>query len=193
MRSFFLASLLLILSPAALAAGCGVSPARTIDARPAAPAAEAPETRKIRGELVCLLEEVQKRYGAQVPPVHEHLTGLKAEDGALYTIVRTPGAVALWKDPRFSGRTLLITGRLFPRSSLLEAYRTDWIHDGKVYDVYYWCEVCSIRGLDPGPCACCQGPVELRERPEGGGPETRIPDAAPPAPAPAKESKSSRA
>ena len=31
------------------------------------------------------------------------------------------------------------------------------------YHVHYWCEVCSIRGVNPGPCACCQGKVELRE------------------------------
>ena len=36
-------------------------------------------------------------------------------------------------------------------------------------DLYYWCEVCSIRGVDPGPCACCQAKVELREAPAGTG------------------------
>jgi hypothetical protein len=43
--------------------------------------------------------------------------------------------------------------------------RFQWRRDGKLVDVYYWCEVCSIRGVDPGPCACCQGAVELREAP----------------------------
>ena len=81
----------------------------------------------------------------------------------------------LFSDSRFRGKKLLLTGRSFPPSGLLEVRRVDWIRDGKVYEVYYWCEVCSIRGVDPGPCACCQGAVELRERPLGGGPEVRVP------------------
>ena len=40
-----------------------------------------------------------------------------------------------------------------------------WYRDGKLMDVSYWCEVCSIRSVDPGPCFCCQGKVELRESP----------------------------
>jgi len=140
-------------------------------------APEKPVEIKVRGEVVCLAEEVQRLHGVQIPPVHEHLIGIRAEDGRLFTLLKTSTSAFLFTDSRFRGRSLVLTGRTFPPSGLLEVTRTDWIREGKVYEVYYWCEVCSIRTMDPGPCACCQGPVELRERAEGGGPEIRVPPA----------------
>jgi len=140
-------------------------------------APEKPQDVKLRGELVCLAEEMQRLHGVQIPPVHEHLQGVRAEDGRLFTLLKTSTSAFLFSDARFRGRSLVLTGRTFPPTGLLEVTRADWIRDGKVYEVYYWCEVCSIKTVDPGPCACCQGPVELRERAEGGGPEIRIPPA----------------
>jgi hypothetical protein len=37
--------------------------------------------------------------------------------------------------------------------------------DGKLHDVYYWCDICSIRGSELHACDCCGGPMELREVP----------------------------
>jgi hypothetical protein len=39
------------------------------------------------------------------------------------------------------------------------------VHDGRVYRVRYYCETCNIEAVEPGPCACCQQPVELQEIP----------------------------
>lgn len=131
---------------------------------------------KAKGRLVCLLEEMKQKYQAEVPPVHKHVVGFKVE-GKLpkggqryYTIVRTALSDALFLDKRFWGRDLRLLGRVFPDTALLEVSRFQWFRKGKLLDVTYWCEVCSIKGVDPGPCACCQGKVELREAPaETGG------------------------
>ena len=41
------------------------------------------------------------------------------------------------------------------------------VHNGVVYDLFYYCDICAIKTLSPGPCMCCQGPVKLVEkRPE---------------------------
>jgi hypothetical protein len=171
----------LCLIACALPAGCaprvaeGLAPA---DREPAA-ASSSPREVQLRGEVVCLLEEVGRRHGLPVPPVHDHLIGVRADSGDLHTLLRTSTSGLLFSDTRFRGRTLLLQGRVFPRSDLLEVTRTGWLKDGKPQEVYYWCEVCSIRTLDPGPCACCQRPVELLERPEGGGPVSRVPDLQP--------------
>ncbi len=137
---------------------------------------EAPRAVTVRGELVCLAEEMRDRHGVQIPPVHDHLRGIRTEDGAFLVLIRNSTSAALFSDARFQGRKLVLTGRIFPRSSLLEVARTDWIKDGKVFSVYYWCEVCSIQTVDPGPCACCQAAVELREKPAGGGPPVMVPE-----------------
>lgn len=39
------------------------------------------------------------------------------------------------------------------------------VHDGKLFRVRYYCEVCNIEALEPGRCVCCQRPTELQEIP----------------------------
>jgi hypothetical protein len=141
------------------------------------PQGPAPRPVEVRGQLVCLAEELRDAHRAAVPPVHDHVLALKAEAAPgpaaegprYYALLRTSQSQALFADERFKGRTLILTGRVFPGTSHLEVSRFQWLKDGKVHDVHYWCEVCSIRGVDPGPCACCQGAVELREAPAASG------------------------
>lgn len=134
-----------------------------------APPAEKPVALVERGRIVCLIEEMKERYKAEAAPAHEHLTGFRVEDKAApngaryYTLFRNAGSEALFADKRFKERELRLFGRVFPSTAVLEVSRFLWYRDGKLMDVYYWCQVCSIRGVDPGPCACCQGKVELRE------------------------------
>ncbi len=123
-----------------------------------------------RGRLVCLLEELKESHKVDVTPVHEHLLGFRLEgkvpQGGFrhYTILRTPLSEALFVDKRFKGRELRLVGRALP-SALLEVSKFQWVRDGKLIEVYYWCEICSIKSFDPSLCACCQAPVEFRETP----------------------------
>ena len=129
---------------------------------------EKPTAFEGKGKLVCLIEEMKEKYQAQANTIHDHLAGFKVEvDGAAkyYTLFRNALSEALFVDKRFKDRELRLTGRVFPSSSILEVSRFQWYKEGKLYDVYYWCEVCAIRGVDPGACACCQEKVELREAP----------------------------
>jgi len=133
------------------------------------PAKEGPAQIVERGRLVCLAEEMKEKWKAEVPPVHDHILGYRTEPAeaskpaSYYTLLRTPLSEALFYDDRFRNRPLELTGRVFPGTGILEVTKFRWLKDGKLTDVYYWCEVCSIRGVNPGPCACCQGAVELRE------------------------------
>jgi hypothetical protein len=133
--------------------------------------AEKPAAFEERGRVVCLIEEMKEKYKVEAAPAHEHLVGFRVEDKSAangfryYTLLRNAGSEALFVDKRFKERELRLFGRVFPSSSVLEVNRFLWYRDGKLMDVYYWCEVCSIRGVDPGPCACCQAKVELREKP----------------------------
>ena len=58
-----------------------------------------------------------------------------------------------------------ITGRIFPKTHLLEAIRLQAVHNGVVHDLYYYCDTCAIHAATPGDCVCCQAPVELVEKP----------------------------
>ena len=39
------------------------------------------------------------------------------------------------------------------------------LREGKLHEVYYWCDICSIRRGEKMTCECCGGPMELREEP----------------------------
>lgn len=123
---------------------------------------------RARGRLVCLAEEMKERFGADVQPVHDHVLGFRLEKPAgnlrYPLILRSVQSEALFVDDRFAKQTLVLSGRVFPGTGILEVSGWHWERDGKTYDVYYWCDVCSIRGVTPGACACCQDEVELRER-----------------------------
>jgi hypothetical protein len=90
---------------------------------------------------------------------------LVAEDGKAYTLVKDPGARMFFQDPKLLGRPMRLTGKLVPGSSLLQVINVHSYLDGKLHEVYYWCDICTIRGYESGICDCCGGPMERREVP----------------------------
>lgn len=134
----------------------------------------------VEGRVVCLVEALRDEHGAQTPPVHDHLWAFRRKPGPprdaereprsdldTLVILRTPLAEGLFVDARLRGRDLILHGRQFAGTGVCEVTSYEGVRDGKPVELYYWCEVCSIKGANPGPCACCQGPVELKEAPRG--------------------------
>jgi len=123
-------------------------------------------TLELRGKMVCLSEEMRRLYGANVQEKHQHDYGFKTENGAFYSLVRTPMSEALLTDTNLHSKVLLLRGRAFPKTQLLEV--TGNLHslrDGKVNELYYYCDICSIKSSAPGSCMCCREPVHLVEEP----------------------------
>ena len=120
---------------------------------------------ELRGKIVCLAEEMHTHYKVELFGNHEHLYGVKTEDGKYYTLLRTSLAEALFVDERLHEKDLVINGRVFPKTQLLEVTRFLSIRDGVLHDLYYYCDTCYIRTVAPGNCDCCQAPVVLIERP----------------------------
>jgi hypothetical protein len=127
--------------------------------------ATSPQAVEWRGRAVCLAEEMHRLHGAPLPTNHEHLWGFRASDGRLYTLLRGKYSEAIFLDERVRQKQLLIKARLFPETRLLEITNLRSIKDGVVQDLYYYCDICAIQGVSPETCACCQGPVELVEKP----------------------------
>ena len=120
--------------------------------------------REFRGRMVCLSEEMQRRFSANVPQKHAHDFGLKTEEGRYYSLLHTASADALLTDTNLHSRTLVVKGRLFPETQLLEVVgNLHSLKDGKLYELYYYCDICAIKTSVPGPCMCCREPVYLRE------------------------------
>jgi hypothetical protein len=134
--------------------------------RNAAAAGDDVRTLPLRGRIVCLTEELHARY--QITPdcdARGHVFTLKTAEGALHPILPTDEAAALWLDARFRTRDLQITARLFPDTRFIEVIKLQSWRNGTLHDLYYGCDICNITTHKPGPCECCQEPVEFRETP----------------------------
>jgi hypothetical protein len=75
------------------------------------------------------------------------------------------GSRMFFKDATLLKRPMRLTGKLLPKSSLLQVLEVHSMKDGKLHDIYYWCDICSIKRYEKKICECCGGPMELREEP----------------------------
>ena len=67
-------------------------------------------------------------------------------------------------DQRLANREVRVEGTMQPDGT----FQVEWlytVHNGKLYRVRYFCDVCNIEALGPGNCVCCQRPTELQEIP----------------------------
>ncbi|HYV29442.1 MAG TPA: hypothetical protein VFA77_18055 [Candidatus Eisenbacteria bacterium] len=127
--------------------------------------AATPQEIQLRGRVVCLEEEMHRLFQTDLAVQHEHLFGFRADDGKYYTLLRTKFSEALFMDQRLREKELILKGRLFPNTQIFEPITLRSVRDGVVYELYYYCTICDIESVSPAPCACCQGPVELVEKP----------------------------
>lgn len=128
-------------------------------------AAASAEVVQLRGRVVCLPEEMHKLHGTDLPTKHDHLYGFKTNDGDFYTLLRTKISEALFADQRLREKELLLRGRVLPKTQIFDLSSMKSVRDGVVHDLYYYCTLCDIQTVSPEICACCQGPVELVEKP----------------------------
>jgi hypothetical protein len=126
-----------------------------------AEAADEPGRVVLRGRVVCRDEAGRPRAECREVDRFALLAG-----GKLYTFVADEPAAAMFTDPRVRQRELQITALARSRDQL-EIVKIQSVKQGKLYDIFYFCEVCNITAYAPGPCSCCREEMELRERPAG--------------------------
>jgi hypothetical protein len=90
---------------------------------------------------------------------------LVGEDGKIYPLLKDSGSRLFFKDADLLKRPMRLTGRLLPHSQILQVTAVHSYKKGQLHEVYYWCEVCSIRRGEKNLCDCCGGPMVLREEP----------------------------
>jgi len=122
----------------------------------------------LRGKIVCLTEELDKRFNV-LPDCdnQHHVYSLKTSDGKIHPLLPTESAAAVWMDERFRQRELQITARSFPGTDHVEVIKIQSWLNAKLHDLYYYCDICAITAFKPGLCECCQEPIEFREIPAG--------------------------
>ena len=131
-----------------------------------APAA-APKMEDYDGPVVPLADVLAKEGATLDRDARPSSLALVTDDGKVYPLVKDDGSRLFFKDERLLNRRMRLTGRVLSDVGMLQVVQVHSWHDGKLNEVYYWCDVCSIRRGEKGICDCCGGPLELREEPVG--------------------------
>ncbi len=90
--------------------------------------------------------------------------GFVDKDSKLYRFSEADTQAAIFTDARVRQRELQITAQLHGVNQL-EIIKVQSVRDGKLYDIYYFCELCNIRAYAPGLCPCCRNELQFRESP----------------------------
>jgi hypothetical protein len=132
---------------------------------PAQNAKSADKNQYLKGNVIPLDKLLAKQDVKVDPDAAPAWRVLQTEDGKVYPIVKDAGSRMLFQDARLLNRPLRLTGRLVVNGSLLQVIAVQSYVKGQLCDVYYWCDICTIRSYEHGRCDCCGGPTELREEP----------------------------
>src|SRR6185369_16530299 len=118
----------------------------------------------LRGHIVCF-DSTGKRLDALLSCNGPNIRySLSDKDGKLHEFSAIDASTAIFTDARVRQRELQITAQMTARQQL-EIIRVQSIREGRLYDLYYFCELCNIRAYAPGLCPCCRNEMEFRETP----------------------------
>src|SRR5260370_11292861 len=128
------------------------------------------DAEKIKTELdkgkVVPLAKVMEKLGAKLDAdAAPHWLVLVSDDGKIYPLIEDDGARMFFKDEKLLNRPMRLTGRLLPGSQLLQVVEVHSYLHGQLHEVYYWCDICSIKRYEKKTCDCCGGPMTLHEEP----------------------------
>jgi|SRR5262249_10739326 len=87
-----------------------------------------------------------------------------SRDGSTYSFVPDDALTAMFTDHRVRQRELQITAWERQKGQL-ELVAVQSLKNGKLYDIYYYCDICNITAYAPGPCPCCRRELEFKEMP----------------------------
>jgi hypothetical protein len=118
-----------------------------------------------KGNVVPLEKLLAKQNVKLDPDAAPYAMILQTEDGKVHPLVKDGGSRMFFKDARLLNRPMSLTARPVANGAFLQVVNVQSFVKGQLCDVYYWCDICTIRSYENGPCACCLAPVELREVP----------------------------
>ncbi|MEK6235431.1 MAG: hypothetical protein N2C14_12055, partial [Planctomycetales bacterium] len=118
------------------------------------------------GRVVWLSDAMKRRFKVETDADAKEATAvLESPDGTLYPILKDVRGRAFWKDPKWRDVDVVLRARRFSGTQVIQVIRTYVVKKGKVHELDYWCDICAIPMYELMDCACCQGPIRIRERP----------------------------
>ena len=131
----------------------------------AKPPDKAAKNEYFQGKVVPLGDVAEKAGGKLDEDAVPFWLVLVTDEGKVYPLLKDDGSRMFFKDNRLLKRPMRLTGRLLPKSQILQVAEVHSLIKGELHEVYYWCDICSIKRFEKKQCDCCGGPMELREEP----------------------------
>ena len=117
------------------------------------------------GKVVPLATVLEKQGVKLDADAADHWLALVADDGKVYPLIKDDGSRMFFKDAKLLNRPMRLTARLLSGSQMLQVVNVHSYLKGQLHEVYYWCDICSIRGYELTKCGCCGDIMVLREVP----------------------------
>jgi hypothetical protein len=114
----------------------------------------------VKGTLVCI-----GKQSKEVPCAGAgNALGLRAATGQTYPLKNDKSAETLLDEKRLRSKDFQLTLRKSADSDSYEIVKSQFFRDGKLYDFYYFCDICNITTHTPGLCMCCRQETEYHEK-----------------------------
>lgn len=117
----------------------------------------------LHGRVACLDESGHRLDAEQDSNQASCNYELLTREGKRYIFSSNDLLVQMFTESRVRKMELQITA-LLHENDLLELIKVLAIKDGKLHDIYYFCDLCNITAYGPGPCSCCFQPLVFIEK-----------------------------
>ena len=135
-------------------------------AGPGADQGKTPELVTLSGKVVTLAEALQPRgMAVDAQPAGSQVV-LQAADGSIAPLLSDEASRALFQDPRLRNRQAELKARRFTGLPYVQVVSFKVDESGRLRTPEYYCEICTISVRYLQDCPCCQGPMELRMKPD---------------------------
>jgi hypothetical protein len=135
---------------------------------PGAAADRAVDDVVLKGKVLTLpaaLEAAKLGIHVDAEPIARQVV-LLGNDGSLTPLWSDEASRALFLDERLRNRPAEIRGKHVNGIPYVQVITFKVEQDGRLQTPEYYCNICTISVRYPQVCPCCQGPMELRMKPE---------------------------
>lgn len=125
-----------------------------------------PNVTTLKGQVVALSKALKAQgLSFDEKPIAAQVV-LKAKDQTLTPLLSNDASRALFEDERLRDRPAELSIRRLPNLPYVQVLSFKVEFNGTLRTPEYYCEICAIGVRYPQICPCCQGPMDLRMKPE---------------------------
>ena len=121
------------------------------------------KTVMLKGKVILLAAYFEKQGAKLDRDAAEQWYAIITDDGKSYPLIKDDGGRMFFKDSRLLNRPMRLTGRVVGDGPFFQVFQVHSYLDGQLHEVYYWCDICTIKRFEQKDCECCGAPMDLHE------------------------------